>query len=184
MTSLSSVRILVASGAGYFCSALWGFVAVGVMFCGIPLFLLRISTYFFSFLKCFFLLFLYFCRCIGFTFFVFFYLSMCLGCWRAFVVPVVSGTMAWRCIVYILSFSSVDYTTHKAASMLSWSCDRRDCASTMMHQHGRWARRLSTGRKNGYGRLVHYAENTRHLFVAYDSIDSNYCCTTQRRLLL
>ena len=27
---------------------------------------------------------------------------MYLGCWRAYVVPVVSSTMVWHCIVYSL----------------------------------------------------------------------------------
>ena len=35
-------------------------------------------------------------------YFILFFLLVCLGCWRTYVVPVVSSTMAWRYIVYSL----------------------------------------------------------------------------------
>ena len=50
------------------------------------------------------LVFFFFLFLFVFSFFLyrFFPLSMYLGCWRPYVVPVVSSTMAWHCIIYSL----------------------------------------------------------------------------------
>ena len=45
----------------------------------------------------------------SFFFFRFFSLPMYLGCWRAYVVPVVSNTLAWHCVVYFLYSITMQY---------------------------------------------------------------------------
>ena len=63
----------------------WGYVLFGV------------RTYLSCFFPPFFLSFL-----VSFVYFYFSLPSMYPGCWRAYVVPVVSSTVAWHCIVYSL----------------------------------------------------------------------------------
>ena len=68
---------------------LWSSVAIRVIFRGVGF---PHISFFFPFSVSF--------PCFLSLSFVFFSLSMYLGCWRAHVVPVVSSTMAWHCIVY------------------------------------------------------------------------------------
>ena len=92
-TSLHTV-IMLPQARGFLSSPLWSFLAIRIIF-GVFVHL-NVFSYFFHFCPfCLSLISFFVCRFIT--------LSMYLGSWRAYAVPVVpSNTMAWLCIVYAL----------------------------------------------------------------------------------
>ena len=85
---------MLPQARGFLSSPLWSFLAIRIIF-GVFVHL-NVFSYFFHFCPfCLSLISFFVCRFIT--------LSMYLGSWRAYAVPVVpSKTMAWLCVVYAL----------------------------------------------------------------------------------